>query len=447
MKKYSTFHFSGYSWNHHAGKISLRYALDNELRFEEILQLPEPVSDERLKERHWQIERLLRALHIIGGISYYKTCLPKQIVFGEDEPLSKKDADFWESVYENGLGEFFYQNDIDFRGLIHFPKNKSAKSYKPKATSRPTEREEAPRILVPIGGGKDSIVTAELLKKSGHQLTLFRMNADPKIDALAHQLGLPLLNVRRSIDTTLFQLNSQGALNGHVPITAYVSILACLLAELYDFDMVAMSNEQSANIGNVQYLGKDINHQWSKSEEFEKMLSRFLKESVETDIKYVSVLRQMSELQIVRIFCDYPQYFPLATSCNQNWAITNEQGETSNEKRWCQKCPKCAFVFACMAAFLPKKTVERIFGGNMFEDETLLDLYRELLGIKNFKPFECVGTKEETIMAFLHIRMKKELAETPVMKMFETEVLPTIDDPDSLIIDKYPPPPNELIKE
>lgn len=425
MKKYSSFHFSGYSWNHHAGKITLRYSLDKELKFEELLQLPEPVSDERLKARHWQIERLLRALHIIGGISYFKTCLPKKIVFDEDEALSKADAQFWNTVYEEGLGEFFFKNKIDFRGLINFPTGRTPSPVMrgPSPTPKPT------RILLPIGGGKDSVVTAELLKKAGLQPTLFRMNENEKITELAHQLGLPLLNVRRTLDPTLFKLNSQGALNGHVPITAYVSILSCLLAELYDFDTVAMSNERSANVGNVHYLDKDVNHQWSKSLQFEKMLRRFLNESVDTRTEYVSVLRPLSELKIVEVFSKLPQYFSGTTSCNANWKIDDDE----KKPLWCGKCPKCAFVFACMAAFLDKATLIRTFGSNFFENADLTDLYRELLGVKDFKPFECVGTPEETKAAFLLIQKRGELAKTPVMQMFEKEVLPSIKNPAALV--------------
>jgi len=414
MKKYSTFHFSGYSWNHHAGKISLRYSLDNEVRFEELLQLPEPVKDERLKERHWKIERLLRALHIIGGISYYKTCVPKEIVFDEDTLLTKADAQFWNTVYEEGLGQFFYENQIDFRGLINFPQGKKEEESHPVSRSAASSR-----ILVPFGGGKDSVVTAELLKKEGKNATLFRMNTNEKIEELAHQIGLPLLTVRRELDPELFKLNEQGALNGHVPITAYVSILACLVAELYDFGSVVMSNEQSANIGNVAYLGKEVNHQWSKSEEFEKMLRRYLKESIETNVQYGSLLRPFSELKIVEIFSKHPQYFTATTSCNANWKLGDEEGRPM----WCGKCPKCAFVFACMAAFNDKKTLEKTFGSNFFEKEELLDLYRELLGIKNFKPFECVGTPEETKEALHLARKRGELNDTLAMKMFEKEVL------------------------
>lgn len=441
MKTYSSFIFTGHSWNHHAGKISLRYSLDRSIDFEETILLPEPVSDERLKNYEWEIERCLNALHLIGGISYFKTCLPKKIEIPYLN-LTKIDAQFWNSVYENGLGEFFFRNNIDFRSLLHFP-SKEIKEEQLNMMRKRLPPNAMKRILVPIGGGKDSLVTIELLKKTGAKITLLRMGSHPLIDELAHLTGLPMISIKRSISGNLFDLNAQGALNGHVPITAYLSILSVLIAQLYDFDAVVMSNERSADEGNVKYKGMDINHQWSKSIVFERSLRRYLKDSVGTNIEYFSLLRPLSELKITEIFAMYPQYFEHVTSCNTNWKILRSPppaaeahrgpGEGLGVGAWCQKCPKCAFVFACMAAFLSKAELEKMFGAILFNHDWLMQLYRELLGTLNSKPFECVGTPDETKAAFLLAMKKGELSETPIMKMFVKEVLPTIKDSDALI--------------
>lgn len=428
MKSYSSFRFTGYPWNHHAGKISLQYALDRDVDFEELIFLPEPVTDERLKAREWEIERLLFMLHLIGGISYYKTCLPKTIEVQSGQ-LTLPETKFWNTVYEKGLGEFFFRNDIDYRGLLKFPALKQKEG--PRTVMRKKDEENPlKRILVPIGGGKDSVVTAEILKKSGANVTLLRMEGHPLVDDLSHALGLPMITVRRQLSPILFDLNEDGALNGHVPITAYLSILAVLLAELYDFDAVVMSNERSANEGNVEYRGMTVNHQWSKSAEFERMLRNYLKNTVQTRVEYFSLLRPLSELSITQIFAQYPQYFEKATSCNRNWKILEEE---RSDVRWCGTCPKCAFVFLCMAAFVSKTELLRTFGKNLFDDESLLALYRELLGIERFKPFECVGTIDEVRAAFLLAKAKGSLKGTPVMTMFELEAFPRINDPEALI--------------
>ncbi len=442
MKSYSVFHFTGYSWNHHAGKISLKYSLDRKVDFEEIIMLPEPVSDERLKAKEWEIERLLFALHLIGGISYYKTALPTEIRIHSGE-LTIPEAKFWNTVYESGLGEFFYRNNIDFRGLLKFPATKEKEIPRVAMKTR-GEVNPLKRILVPVGGGKDSVVTAELLKKSGANVTLLRMEPHPLIDDLALTIGLPMITVRRILSPVLFDLNRDGALNGHVPITAYLSILSCLLAVLYDYDGVAMSNEASANEGNVEFKGVTVNHQWSKSAEFERMLQRYLETNILTNTAYWSMLRPLSELKISEIFAGYPQYFTKTTSCNRNWRIIEDPAMTS---RWCGECPKCAFVFACMAAFLPEDTLRNMFGGNFFEDEKLLPLYRELLGLEKFKPFECVGTVNEVKAAFLLASKRGDLKGTPVMKMFEAEVLKSIKDSEALIAAALAPAHEQFIPE
>lgn len=436
MKNYSTFHFSGYSWNHHAGKISLKYSLDKEVDFEELVLLPEPISDERLKEKEWEIERMLFALHLIGGISYYKTCLPRSINVPSGM-LNKAEAKFWNTVYEKGLGEFFFRNNIDFRGIVKFPELKKPTPSLNFMRKKPVKN-ELKRILVPIGGGKDSVVTADLLRKAGANVTLLRMEPHPIIDELAHSMGLPMIDVRRQLSPALFDLNASGALNGHIPVTAYVSILSVLVAILYDFDAVAMSNERSANEGNIDFKGLTINHQWSKSLEFETMLRRYIKETIQDNTEYFSLLRPLSELKIAEIFSHSPQYFTKAVSCNKNWKIQNSpplSGEGLGERAgaWCGACPKCAFVFACMAAFLEKDALMSMFGSNFFDDEALVPLYRELLGLEKFKPLECVGTAEETQAAFLFTHKKGTLAGTAAMKMFEKECLPTIQDADALI--------------
>ncbi len=450
MKQYATFHFSGYSWNHHAGKISLKYSLDKELHFEELLFLPEPISDERLEAKKWEIERLLFALHMIGGISYFKTCLPRAIQIDSGQ-LDQHEAKFWNTVYEKGLGEFFYKNNIDFRGLINVPATKEKEQLAPAMRKKPAEN-HLKRVLVPIGGGKDSMVTIELLRKTGADIMLLRLEPHPIIDELSHAAGLPMMTVRRQLSPALFDLNAEGALNGHIPISAYLSILSALLAVLYDFDVVAMSNERSANIGNVTFKGLMVNHQWSKSVEFERMFRRYLSDVIMTNTEYFSAVRPYSELKIAQIFSQYPEYFSRVTSCNKNWRILAKHDEAGAAMHpseasgaWCNTCPKCAFVFACMAAFLDKADLLTMFGANLFEDETLIPLFEELLGIRNFKPFECVGTPEETQAAFILAYRCGELEDTPVMKMFVSKVLPTIKNPDTLIKETLDPTKEHFI--
>jgi len=452
MKQYASFIFDSYHYSPDLGEIELRYTLDDDLRFVEKFTLPKefaPVAHSQSPV----LDRALAALHLCGGISYYKTCLPKTMEI-RTQPLSEDQAQFWNTVYEEGLGEFFYKNTVDFRGLIQFPQIPNPKPQIPSPKLEAASRKPQ-KILVPIGGGKDSIVTLELLKKAGFDITLLRIGQNPLIDAIAKQAALPILNIKRSLSPRLFDLNEQGALNGHVPITATLSFLSIVVAVLYGFDAIAMSNERSASLGNIEYLGKEINHQWSKSLTFERLFRAYIAENVTADVEYFSLLRPFSELHITKLFTEFPQYLPLTTSCNRNWKITtspsplsrNGGGGGGGGSLWCNHCPKCAFVFAMLAAFLPKETLARTFGKNLFDDELLLPLYRELLGLEGFKPFECVGTPEETQAAFLLAHDRKDLDDTAAMKMFLSDVLPTIKNPKKLVKDALTPSTDHCIPQ
>ncbi|MDD5103845.1 MAG: hypothetical protein PHX93_05635 [Candidatus Peribacteraceae bacterium] len=453
MKQYQSFVFHSCSFDPKAGTIELHSSLDDAVRFTETLVLPTPTP----YALH-PTPALLQILHLIGGISYYKTCCPKKMEIRSGS-LAKEQADFWNTVYTKGLGEFFYRNQIDFRGLIHFPTTNSQQpttlvpnSDVRRPTSSPTPyalRPTPPRLLVPLGGGKDSTVTAELLKKAGYDVTLFRIGKHPLIEQTATIAGLPLLTVERHLAPELFALNAEGALNGHVPITAYLSILSVLLAEMYGFDAVIMSNERSANEGNVEYLGQQINHQWSKSLEFERMYRKYLR-TTGSPVEYFSLLRPWSELRIVQEFTAMPQYFASITSCNANWRL-HPKSEIPSPKspggKWCGKCPKCAFAFAMFAAFLPKKTLLEIFGKNLFDEPTLQPFYRNLLGLEGFKPFECVGTPEETKAAFLLAHERGDLEDSKAMQLFLKEVQPEIKDGKKLIADALTPSADHCVPD
>ena len=403
MKTYNSFIFDSYAFDPETGEIRLIYNLDDEVQFTEVLEIPtEGICLNA-------IEQALFALHLAGGASYYKTCCPKQIDV-RSGILNTNQARFWNNVYENGLGEFFYENTIDFRGLINFPIHEPG-----TPIFHQSDRPSNGRVLVPVGGGKDSTVTIEKLRAQGRDITLLRMGAHPLIDDLVSVTGLPCITIKRKLPRKLFEMNEQGALNGHIPITAYLSCLAVVIAEIYGFDEIAMSNEQSANEGNTEYLGKEINHQWSKSAEFEHAFDDYVKRYINKHLRYYSALRDLTELEIAGEFAKLPQYFACTTSCNRNWSILNSQLSTLNS-RWCGTCPKCTFVFALMAAHIKRSAVESMFEKNIFADATTIPLFKQLLGLEGFKPFECVGTPEETKHAFEMIKKRGEFDDTVVMK-------------------------------
>ncbi|MFH1426262.1 MAG: hypothetical protein ABIG66_02400 [Candidatus Kerfeldbacteria bacterium] len=380
------FIFKEYNFDHGTNTATFTYSYGNELTFTETLEFPaETVALDNNPE---VFKRLLFCLHLILGISYWKAYCPKKIEV-ESGMLTREQADFWNTVYTKGLGEFFYKNEIDFRGLVQFPATATV-ALDPHAASVDDTS------LVPLGGGKDSLLTITLLKQLEKPFSTFALGSHEIIEQQAERIGEEHFIVKRTIDPKLLALNKQDAYNGHVPVSAIYAFTALATAALTGNRYVIVSNEHSSNEGNVQYLGETINHQWSKSYEFEQLLRGYVTTYITPDIEYFSLLRPLHEIQIAKLFSEYAaEWLPRFTSCNRNFRL-----EERAESLWCCQCPKCAFVFLMLAPFMPKQDLIKAFGNNPLDDESLIPVYEELLGVKDHKPFDCVGTPEEVRVAF-----------------------------------------------
>lgn len=403
----SSFDFRSFTVREDSHTIDFVYALD-ETTITETLRIntKNPIPNTPL------VRSILFSLHLMLGISYYKAFCPRDIRVSSGT-LTKAQAEFWNTVYTKGLGQFFFENQIDFDGLCVFPATKGAMPVQSLATKNDT-------VLLPLGGGKDSLVTSTLLKKHQIPFDLFVLGSHAALEPQLSHINTTLEQVTREIDPQLFAWNQAGALNGHIPISAIYGWVALLVAAIDEYQYIILSNESSANEPNVQYKGLSVNHQWSKSLEYETLFQEYVQKYITPDITYFSLLRPYSEGMITELFAKHcTPFFDLFTSCNQNFAITKKATE-----RWCGACPKCAFVFALLAAQLKKETMLRIFGKNLYEDASLSDLFRELLGIKNFKPFECVGTPHEVMLAMHTAHISGEYEHTPIMNIFIQEVLP-----------------------
>lgn len=387
-----TFRFCGYNFDATNGKILFDYRIEfsnrEPLEFTETVILPNVPKN--LNEE--LIRKFLEPLHIILGISYYKLYCPPKIT--TSFRISREQADFWNVVYRNGLGEFLFRNKLDPERLAKFPYS--------KIKTEPVEIEVRNRALLGIGGGKDSIVAAELLKNFETASFLVETQRNDKIsEKIIKKIGNPSLLIKRIIDPKIFEKHDK-AYNGHIPISAIFAFIGLLAAAVYKYKYVIVANEHSSNFGNIQYRGETINHQWSKSLEFEALFREYAKKFITPDIVYFSILRQFYEIRIARMFAKFKEYFPLFTSCNRSFQISKEQPNNL----WCGECPKCAFVFLVLAPFIGKKELLGIFQKNLFADDSLIPLFKNLLGFGNLKPFDCVGTFEES-RAALWLASKK----------------------------------------
>src|SRR3989344_7206040 len=371
-KKYPVFEYKSFSWKENGADLDMEWEMIcGELKFNPKVK----ILNTKTKE---DIENFVFHLGLAEIFTYWKaTCSPTiRISCGT---LDKEQTTWWHDLLIRGMGQYFFENKINFKENEFITILSSGKIF-PKTSAKSKSG-----LLIPVGGGKDSAVTLELLKNKRDRVSgviLENIRSVPAAERLTLAAGLKsTIKISRTIDPLLLELNEQGYLNGHTPISAYMAFLFTFVAYLKDYDEIAVSNERSSNEGNLNYLGEVINHQYSKSFEFEK---KFLKYNGKylSGINYYSFLRPLYELQIIKLFSKMERYFPIFRSCNV--------GQKTDS--WCVKCPKCMSVYLGLRAFLPKDKVDKIFGREVIVEEKLI--------LSKNKPFECIGTYKETQVAF-----------------------------------------------
>lgn len=380
-----------YSINNEIIKISFEFILESNspeefplVKFQPSLQIPLSPSSDIAKLKPQLLDNLIFHMGMVELISYWKTACPSEIIIKPFQ-LNSNQIQFWKKLYWNGLGEFFYINGID-TSLEEFMHIQSDSSNSLKTVSLEMEQ----KIIVPIGGGKDSAVSLELLKDSSFELFPFIINPRSASLNTVKQAGLSeenLLLAKRSIDPTLLKLNKQGYLNGHTPFSAMLAFTTLLQASIANAKYVALSNESSANEPSV--AGSHVNHQYSKTFEFESDFRAYYKKYICTDIEYFSFLRPLSELQIACLFAKFDKHHYSFRSCNVG----------SKTDSWCGNCPKCQFTYLMLAPFLPEDKLNAMLGENLIVKPALKSSLEELRGLTEVKPFECVGTVEEVNLA------------------------------------------------
>lgn len=344
-----------------------------------------------------QIDSLVFHIGMIELVSYWK-CACAPVVHVRNHSLTAEQQAWWKKLYWKGLGEFFYQNGIK-SSQEEFLRFEFADDATPVINCLHQKVAESPSVIVPIGGGKDSVVTLEHLRKE-RKIVPFIINPRGATIECARIAGFPELEdivvLRRQIAPELLELNKNGYLNGHTPFSAMLAFYSLLVSAATGVRDVALSNESSANEPTIP--GTEINHQYSKSVEFEEDFRYYVKNFLGDTNHYFSYLRPYCELEIAQFFAQYPQYFDVFKSCNAG----------SKTDIWCCNCPKCLFAYIILSPFIDDATMQHIFGEDLLDKPSLQQYFDELCGIAEVKPFECVGTIDEVNRAMSMIAPTRE---------------------------------------
>lgn len=380
-EEYEFFRFQRYDYTLENDTLSAKFyfSLDDKFFFTPSFEIPQR------KFYNWnnldknQLDTILFNIGMIELISYWKLACPKK-VYVTPHSLDYVQIKWWKKLYFNGLGEFFYLNGIkenvnDFMEIVC-------------ESDVPCEMINLPlteTTLVPIGGGKDSVVTIESLKNKMPIIPLIinPRGATTECATVAGFAEDQVAVIKRTLDSTMLRMNNEGFLNGHTPFSAMLAFYTLLIGFATNSKYIALSNESSANEPTV--ADTEVNHQYSKSIAFENDFRDYVKNYISTDIQYFSYLRPINEVQIASLFAKNKDYYKVFKSCNVG----------SKTDSWCGKCPKCLFTYLIMSPFIPENELIEIYGKNLLNDNELLPILKQLKGETEVKPFECVGTIDE----------------------------------------------------
>jgi len=424
VRRGDVFRYESFTVDAERGLLTCSYSLDGRAFSERVSLAPGP------RWHNPAAQAAARLVFLLAGVSYYKTAAPPVIDLG-GTTLTAQEHAFLRDFYLQGLAEYEYRNSLDLADL-----RIEAAIASPAPADAGVRPDELPaherRALVPFGGGIDSIVTVEHVRRRADAALFVVSRPGDRFDAIerpAAVSGLPVLRAGREIDPQLLRSAELGFRNGHVPVTGILSAIAVLCAVLNDRDVVVMSNEWSASIPTLEHRGRPVNHQYSKSESFEAAFRAVLAGTGAGLPDYFSLLRPRTELWVAEKFAAMTQYHDTFRSCNRAFHIA----KAARLDHWCGHCDKCCFIDLILAPFLPAADLERIFaGGDLppapgsrepLADPAQADRFRALLGTSaDAKPFECVGEVNECRAAALLAARRADRADCKLLQELAAEV-------------------------
>ncbi len=304
----------------------------------------------------------------------------------------------WSTVFRRVWAQWRWEHDLpDYHG----PRFVDAPADAPAVAAVPVTP-GATELLAFCGGGKDSLVALRLLERAGLPFATLGYAhsiygaAEPQ-HALLDRVAGATARVRAErqwiyddfMDSPVAKLRPSLGVTSLLAAETPASVFAALpLALARGYTGLAVGHEASANTGNLTWdaTGEEVNHQWGKGWEAEQLLDHYVRAHLLANVRYFSLLQPVHDEVIFELLARDAELAPLTHSCNVR-------------KPWCGECAKCAYVWLQFAAHLPADIVRATFGEPLSERAHNERWFRELLGLAEHSPFECVGSPPEARLA------------------------------------------------
>jgi len=307
--------------------------------------------------------------------------------------------ELWSTVWRSVWGQWRFE-----KGLSDYPGPRLAHDLAAPSEIAVESPALCARPLLFVGGGKDSLVAMSVLDAAGYEYDTYSYSHSAYgTAAFQHELIERLAshgvraNVHRKqwvfddfLDSPVTRvrpdLGSNGLLAAETPSSLF-GVLPVVLQ--HGHDTVVFAHERSADAGNLTWdlSGEEINHQWGKSIEAERLLQAYVETELIRGLTYTSVLK--------------PVYDPVIFSAlRRRGNAVRDTHSCSARKPWCEACAKCAYVWINYRGFLSEAALEGMFRTNPADTPANQLWFRQMLGLEDHIPFDCVGQVAETLLAF-----------------------------------------------
>jgi hypothetical protein len=250
------------------------------------------------------------------------------------------------------------------------------------------------RVLLLMGGGKDSLYSYELLRAAGLDVECFYMTEAcrtwQQLRRTRDRLAGEAVQHRAYLDA-----NQMGRLEtrfGRDYPTQFQVGQALFLSVPYALARgcahIAIGAERSANERTGTYRDVAVSHQYEKSAAYFARLNRYFARRYGGAIRVWSPLHGLFDLGIYgRFLAGSPRLIDLQSSC----------GGANSYRRHCGRCEKCAFVAALFTALSSDRDAFRaLFPLDPLDDVSLFD---EWYHGRFERPRACVGSLRELRVA------------------------------------------------
>jgi UDP-N-acetyl-alpha-D-muramoyl-L-alanyl-L-glutamate epimerase len=383
------FIFDSYTFSPVSLTAQFNYMFDDGRTFQETI-----VFDEAGEYDQAVLDKALFLAFVLIGTSYYKTFPVSEVSF-LNHVIDGEQARFFNTVYQEGLSQFAFENDLSRDQLAHFVSSQALAGEEVHAY-------EGNGMIALQSGGKDSLLAATLLNKAAIDFLPWYVTSSNEHPKILDGFGNSVHVTRRLLDRgALLKAQSDGGMNGHIPVTYVLQSLALIQAILLNKDTIIVSIAHEGEEAHDWIDDLAVNHQWSKTWSAEQQFMNYVNRYVATGFCIGSPLRQYSELKVAELFVQYAweDFGHSFSSCN---VMNYQQGHSNETLGWCGECPKCANSYLLFAPFLDAVELQSLFHGkDLFAKASLEETFKGLLGIDGvMKPFECVGETDELRLAY-----------------------------------------------